>query len=96
MALSRANVVELNYAEPGAGVIPELVKAVGIYDLMVAIPGKYGPVYVGKTWFGRYKQGTEPNSFRAKTSQVLWYFLDFNPGALAEQASEVSRTTDIQ
>lgn len=82
---SRSNIVELNYAQPGRGVIPGMVKAVGIYDLMVAVPGKHGPLYVGKTWFGKYNKGTEINSFSPHTAQTLWYFLDFNTGALEEQ-----------
>jgi hypothetical protein len=53
-------------------------------DLQVAVKGKYGPVYIGKTWFGKYDKSGE---FTASVPHkvVGFYFLDFNEGALKEQ-----------
>jgi hypothetical protein len=64
-----------------------LVSKVPVYDIQVAVPGKYGPVYIGKTWFGRYNNSgqftaSDPNKLIAR------YFLDFNPEALKEQKEE--------
>jgi hypothetical protein len=50
----------------------------------VAVKGKYGPVFIGKTWFGKYDKSGEftagdPNRVVGR------YFLDFNEAALEEQ-----------
>jgi len=51
---------------------------------MVAVPGKYGPVFIGKTWLGKYH---EDRSFEAKDKNQLiaWFFLDFSGKALEAQ-----------
>jgi hypothetical protein len=51
---------------------------------MVAVKGKYGPVFVGKTWLGKYDDKGE---FTAHDPDKIigYYFLDFNEGALREQ-----------
>ena len=57
---------------------------VQVYDLQVAVKGKYGPVFVGKTWVGKYdKEG----KFTATNLDKLIarYFIDFNEEALREQ-----------
>jgi hypothetical protein len=61
--------------------IPTKLQAV---DLQVAVKGKYGHVYIGKTWFGKYdKNGKftahDPNKLVGR------YFLDFNEKALKEE-----------
>jgi hypothetical protein len=83
-----SNFVVLNYADPNAKVnfvVEHLLEIIPVYDVMVAVPGKYGPLYVGKTWLGSYDKKTK--AFRAKdtSSLIAWYFLDFNQGALDEQ-----------
>lgn len=60
---------------------------VPVFDVQVAVPGKYGPVYIGKTWLGKYTKNreftaTDPNKLIAR------YFLDFNPEAVKEQKEE--------
>ena len=76
----------LNYADPLTKpyMLERLVKQVPLIDLMVAVKGKYGPVFIGKTWLGRYDEKEE---FIASNPDKLsnWYFLDFNEGALREQ-----------
>ena len=56
-----------------------------VYDVMVAVKGKYGPIFVGKTWLGKYDKNGE---FTASNPDKLAarYFLDFNEGALKEQS----------
>lgn len=58
-----------------------------VFDVMVAVPGKYGPVYVGKTWLGKYDLHQKGHPFTARNVDQLiaWYFLDFNQGALDAQ-----------
>jgi hypothetical protein len=83
---AKANLVILTYADPLTK--PYLQEIVGnklhAVDLQVAVKGKYGPVWIGKTWLGKYdKKGeftaSDPNKVVAR------YFLDFNEGALKEQ-----------
>ncbi|MBI3548989.1 MAG: hypothetical protein HY078_08120 [Elusimicrobia bacterium] len=91
LASTRAsNMVELNYSAPGVGVLPLAVRALGVYDLMAAVPGKYGPLYIGKTWLGRYNKGNAPDSFvkYRNSKQVAWFFLDFSEGALNDQKQD--------
>src|SRR5215469_15059073 len=83
---AKSNLVILTYTDPlTKPYLQEFVatklKAV---DIQVAVKGKYGPVYIGKTWFGKYdKNGKftadDPNKVVGR------YFLDFNEGALKEQ-----------
>jgi hypothetical protein len=83
---AKSNLVILNYTDPltkpyWQEFIPTKLQAV---DLQVAVKGRYGPIYVGKTWFGKYdKNGDftadDPNKVVGR------YFLDFSPAALKEQ-----------
>jgi len=83
---AKSSVVILNYHDPLTRpyLQERLVSKIPVYDVQVAVPGKYGPVYIGKTWFGKYDDhgefiASDPNKLIAR------YFLDFNPGALEEQ-----------
>lgn len=94
-----SNFVILNYAHPLTRPYwqERVLTKVQVYDVMVAVPGKYGPVYVGKTWLGNYDKAGDFHAFRAD-ELVAWYFLDFNPEALQEQArshGDKSRETRI-
>ena len=82
-----ANVMILNYANPVSDMNDPLEKAlkkVQVYDLTVAVQGKNGPIFVGKTWLGKYKKNGE---FVPKNPDrlIAWFFLDFSQEALAEQ-----------
>lgn len=81
-----SRLVTLNYASPvSKSYLPELLLTqIQVYDLMVAVPGKYGPVYIGKTWLGKYN---EHGQFIANNPNELlaWFFLDFNQAALDDQ-----------
>jgi len=84
-----SNLVILNYADPQTRPYLQevLITNVPCYDVQVAVRGKYGPIFIGKTWLGRYdKQGEFTTSEPDKV--VAWYFLDFNAGALQEQREE--------
>ena len=83
---AKSNLVILTYSDPlTKPYVQELVALkVQFYDVMVAVKGKYGPVFVGKTWLGKYAMNgaftpNDPNKLIAR------YFLDFNEGALKEQ-----------
>jgi hypothetical protein len=83
---AKSNLVVLTYSDPlTRPYVQELLALkVQFYDVMVAVKGKYGPVFVGKTWLGKYGTtgnftATDPNKLVAR------YFLDFNEGALKEQ-----------
>ena len=83
---ANSNVVILSYSDPLTRpyLQERLVSKIPVYDIQVAVPGKYGPVYIGKTWLGKYdKNGkftaSDPNKLIAR------YFLDFNPDAVKEQ-----------
>ncbi len=81
-----SNVVVLSYTDPQTKPYWAELVATTIqgYDIQVAVKGKYGPIYIGKTWFGKYdKQGEFIASDPDKS--VAFYFLDFNEGALREQ-----------
>jgi hypothetical protein len=74
------NMVELNYSEPGrdpagAG------KAFGVRDIMVPIMGKYGIIYIGRAYTGKWLSETQFQS----SGLVAWFFLDFSPEAVREQ-----------
>lgn len=83
-----SNLVILNYTNPLT--LPywqeRVLTKIQVYDIMVAVPGKYGPVYVGKTWLGSYNENGEFRAFNPG-ELIAWYFLDFNQGALDEQMS---------
>jgi hypothetical protein len=83
---AKSNLVDLNYSNPTTKpyLIELLATEVHGYDVMVAVKGKYGPVFVGKTWLGKYDDRGEftahdPNKI------IAYYFLDFNEAALKEQ-----------
>jgi len=83
---AKSNLVILTYSDPlTRPYVQELLALkVQFYDVMVAVKGQYGPVFVGKTWLGKYDTtgnftATDPDRLVAR------YFLDFNEGALKEQ-----------
>jgi len=83
---AKSNLVILTYSDPLTKPYAQELLALKLqfYDVMVAVKGKYGPVFVGKTWLGKYGTtgnftATDPNKLVAR------YFLDFNEGALKEQ-----------
>lgn len=83
---ANSNLVILNYTDPLTKpyvqeFIPTKLHAV---DLQVAVKGKYGPVYIGKTWFGKYDKNGEFTA-HDPNKVVGRYFLDFNEEALKEQ-----------
>jgi hypothetical protein len=83
---AKSNLVILNYAHPETRPYLQEIAftKVQVYDVQVAVRGKYGPVFIGKTWLGKYdKQGEFTASNPDKL--VAWYFIDFNEGALKEQ-----------
>lgn len=86
---AKSNVVVLNYAKPVTkNYWQELaLTQIEVYDVMVAVPGKYGPVFIGKTWLGKY--GKDRN-FKANDPArlIAWFFLDFNAESLSVQQSE--------
>jgi hypothetical protein len=83
---AKSNLVILSYPDPRTRpYMQELVfLKVQVYDIQVAVKGKYGPVFIGKTWVGKYDNNKK---FTASNPDKLiaWYFLDFNDGALKEQ-----------
>ncbi|HKF20009.1 MAG TPA: hypothetical protein VKE93_00495 [Candidatus Angelobacter sp.] len=83
---AKSNLVILNYADLQTRPYWQetLLTKVPVYDVQVAVKGKYGPVFIGKTWLGKYDNRGE---FTASNPDKLiaWYFIDFNEGALKEQ-----------
>jgi hypothetical protein len=83
---ARSNLVVLNYSDPKTKpyLIETLATLLHGYDAMVAVKGKYGPVFVGKTWLGKYDDKGE---FTAHDPDKIigYYFLDFNEAAVSEQ-----------
>lgn len=81
-----SNLVILNYAHPKTQSYWQEIAltTIQVYDVMVAVPGKYGPLYIGKTWLGTYDSKGDFRAFDPN-KLVAWYFLDFNPEALSEQ-----------
>jgi len=82
----RSNLVILNYADLRTRpyVQERALSMVPVYDVQVAVRGQYGPVFIGKTWLGKYdRQGefTASNPDRV----MAWYFLDFSDDAIREQ-----------
>jgi hypothetical protein len=86
---AKSNVVILNYAKPVTKKYwQELaLTQIQVYDVMVAVPGKYGPVFIGKTWLGKYHKD---RNFEAndKDKLMAWFFLDFSGKALEVQKAE--------
>jgi hypothetical protein len=84
---AKSNMVAITYAQPLTRpyLQERLLTVVGLIDIMVAVRGRYGPVFVGKTWLGRYDKN---GGFRAAQPDRLFarYFLDFNAAALKEQS----------
>jgi len=83
---AKSNVVILSYPDPETRpyLLERAFTKVQVYDVQVAVRGKYGPVFIGKTWLGKYdKQGEFTASNPDKL--IAWYFIDFNDGALKEQ-----------
>jgi hypothetical protein len=83
---AKSNVVILTYTDPLTKpylqeFIPTKLHAL---DLQVAVKGKYGPVFIGKTFFGKYDKNGEFTA-NVPIKVVGWYFIDFNEGALKEQ-----------
>jgi hypothetical protein len=83
---AKSNVVILTYRDPLTKpyLIEHIPTKLHALDLQVAIKGKHGPLYIGKTWFGKYDQNgdftaDDPNKVVGR------YFLDFNEAALKEQ-----------
>jgi hypothetical protein len=83
---AKSNLVVLNYSHPTTKpyLLETLATQVHGYDVMVAVKGKYGPVFVGKTWLGKYDGAGE---FTAHDPDKIigYYFLDFNEAAVREQ-----------
>lgn len=83
---AKSNLVILSYTDPLTKPYQQefLATLLHAIDVMVAVKGQYGPVFVGKTWFGKYDKNGE---FTANDPNkvVGRYFLDFNEGALREQ-----------
>jgi hypothetical protein len=84
-----SNVVVLNYANPQTRPywLELLFSKLHVYDVQVAVRGKYGPIFIGKTWLGKYDKNGEFTAFDPNQT-VAWYFLDFNDAALKEQREE--------
>ena len=83
---ANSNVVILSYPDPETKpyLMERAFTKIQVYDVQVAVRGKYGPVFIGKTWLGKYdKQGEFTASNPDKL--IAWYFIDFNDGALKEQ-----------
>ena len=86
---AKSNVVILNYVDLKTRPYwqEEVLSKVPVYDVQVAVKGKYGPVFIGKTWLGKYDvQGEFTASDPDKL--IAWYFIDFNDGAIKEQKEE--------
>src|SRR5262245_33224062 len=86
---AKSNVVILNYADPQTRPYWQemALSKVPVYDVQVAVKGKYGPVFIGKTWLGKYD--TQGNFTASNPDKLIaWYFIDFNDGALKEQQAQ--------
>ncbi|MFN8945209.1 MAG: hypothetical protein ACK5WZ_11385, partial [Pseudobdellovibrionaceae bacterium] len=83
---AKSNMVILNYASPKTKpyLLETLLTQIQVYDVMVAVPGKFGPVYIGKTWLGSYSKDGNFTAFNSN-QLIAWFFLDFNVDALQEQ-----------
>jgi hypothetical protein len=86
---ARSNVVVLNYAHPQTRPywLELVLSKVQVYDVQVAVLGKYGPIFLGKTWLGNYDKDGQFTAF--DPGQLIdRYFLDVNDGAIKEQREE--------
>ena len=83
---SDQNLVILNYADNVTARYPvELILSrIQVYDVMVAVPGRYGPVFIGKTWLGEYDKNDHFEAVRGD-HLMAWFFLDFNRAGVEEQ-----------
>jgi hypothetical protein len=85
----RAKMVILNYSEPRTekSTWHELLldKWIEVYDVMVPVKGKYGTIYLGKTWQGHYNPSNHKFTANNPDKLIARFYLDFNPGALAAQ-----------
>jgi len=86
-ATAKSNIVSLTYTDPlTKPYLNEFIATkLQALDLQVAVKGKYGPVYIGKTWFGKYDKKSGEFTASVPHKVVGLYFLDFNEGALKEQ-----------
>jgi len=86
---AKSPLVTLNYAKPETKNYWQEIALtqIEVYDLMVAVQGAYGPVFIGKTWLGSY---AKDRSFTPHDGDKLiaWFFLDFNAKALSVQAEQ--------
>lgn len=72
---------------PGLRRLAGVVERLGVYDLGVMIPGKNGPILVGRTWLGKYADNRE-QTYSASSldgKQIAWFFLDFSQAAIETQ-----------
>lgn len=71
---------------PVLNLLSGLVERLGVYDLGVMIPGKNGPILVGRTWLGEYADNREQTySAGLDGKQIAWFFLDFSEAAVTSQ-----------
>ena len=58
---AKSNVVILSYPDPETRpyLLERAFTKVQVYDIQVAVKGKYGPVFIGKTWLGKYDEKGE-------------------------------------
>jgi uncharacterized YccA/Bax inhibitor family protein len=57
---AKSNLVVLSYPDPETRpyLVERALARIQVYDIQVAVKGKYGPVFIAKTWLGKYdKQG---------------------------------------
>jgi hypothetical protein len=73
--------------------IAGLVETLGVYDLGVVVPGRHGPILVGRTWLGTYADDAEQTYAASLLDgrQIAWFFLDFNEAALETQEAPRDR-----
>ena len=92
-----SNVVVLNYAHPQTRPywLELILTKVPCYDVQVAVRGKYGPIFLGKTWLGTYDENGQFTAFDPG-QLIARYFLDFNDGAIKEQREEHWDCSDEQ
>jgi hypothetical protein len=83
---AKSNLVVLNYSDPTTRsyLVEIFATQVHGFDVMVAVKGKYGPVFVGKTWLGKYDDRGEFTA-HDPNKVIGYYFLDFNEAAVSEQ-----------
>jgi len=74
-----------------------LVETLGVYDLGVIIPGRHGPILVGRTWLGEYADNAEQtySATLLDGRQIAWFFLDFNQEAIEAQDAPSNRRVEF-